>query len=502
MIDNIAFASELSSRRVVKVALNYFPEGSHVYRYGCNIGSVKRSFNPGEIILSENIEPVNLNEGDILNSRWNDKRYQSLQAEWKRRCIEYDTIAHSLPDLHLYKLDDQNNNDSWATRLSLLILPTVNCSAHVADKISNSLNLQLKDDIINVSNKNHIKIFSVPHHTGCGLDRSSSKYDTLLDYYAKLILSPNVTRVILVSLGCEDLQPSMLLDRYPQIKSKITILSIQEEGGTQASINKGVEIGIKLCTEITKKYHRRKAPYSAVRLALQCGGSDAMSGLTANPLLGLVSDFFVSQGSQSIVAETPELYGAHHNLYPRCTSLSVQSKLQKTFHRWLCGHSLDPSANPAPGNLQGGISNSIEKSLGSAQKTGCAPISDVCQYGGSNTTATSGLILMDTPGYDPVSATGQLLAGSNILLFSTGRGSCFGLNPLPTLKISSNNYIFNHYNGEIDFDASGFSDATTKVLLKQILNLIIATASGSPSSAERLGYGSNEIIFWVESGVN
>jgi altronate hydrolase len=247
------------------------------------------------------------------------------------------------------------------------------------------------------------------------------------------------------------------------------------------------------------KERRVALPISDIIIGLQCGGSDGFSGITANPALGVAADLLAAAGGTPILSETSEIYGAEHLLRSRAVSDEVARKLDEKIVWWekyvgLHGASLDN--NPSPGNKRGGLTTILEKSLGAVAKGGRSPLTAV--YGYAERVTAPGLVFMDTPGYDPVSATGQVAGGANMIAFTTGRGSCFGCRPAPSLKLSSNSALYAAMEEDMDIDcgtiASG--DATISGKGREIFELIINTASGKKTKSEEFGYGDNEFVPW------
>jgi altronate hydrolase len=491
-LDNCAV--QLSeTNQIIRKALSHIPCGSPIVRYGVPIGLSTRDILQNQIINPPDISSVKFDIDQLISYQPDEALISFYQKRWQERINFFEMIAPQIDPPLLFKVNDTSELQKWATRQYLLILPSVNCSAFVSQQISNRINQSLLSNEYPLFNGS----FYVNNNSGCGLDRSSIKFDKLLDYFHKLINHPNIIHTIIVSLGCEDLQPSALLKRYPDIIHSCSILTIQECGGSASAIDEGVRLGLKL---IDSKYipTRTPAPPSSLSIALQCGGSDALSGTTANSVLGIISDYVVFKGGRSILSETPELYGNYRELLARCINNNVTEELRQLFLSWLIDSPIDPATNPAPGNLLGGIANSIEKSIGASRKGGFAPIEAATKYA-ANLEQLRGLIISDSPGYDPVSATGQVLSYANILLFSTGRGSCFGINPVPTIKYSTTKSLFERYNGEIDL--CGQINLTPSDIVRYI-NHVILVASGQLTSSERLGYGSNELVFWLDSSVN
>ncbi|MEH6727838.1 MAG: UxaA family hydrolase, partial [Hyphomicrobiales bacterium] len=244
--------------------------------------------------------------------------------------------------------------------------------------------------------------------------------------------------------------------------------------------------------------HRTPQPASELTLALQCGGSDGYSGITANPALGSAVDLLVAQGGTAVLSETPEIYGAEHLLTLRAETRGVGEKLIERIRWWedyTARHDMEMNNNPSPGNKLGGLTTILEKSLGAAAKGGSTNLRAVFEYAEAIT--ERGLVFMDTPGYDPVSATGQVAGGANILCFTTGRGSAFGCKPTPSIKLASNSYIFEKMNEDMDINCEDVLDGVDlSDKAEEIFSEILRVASGGETKSEAIGYGDNEFVPW------
>ena len=280
--------------------------------------------------------------------------------------------------------------------------------------------------------------------------------------------------------------------------NRIHFLTIQDEGGTRKTVDK-VFGQIK---ELLKEANTIKRTPQAVHhlsLALQCGGSDGYSGISANPALGVAADLLVKNGGSSILSETPEIYGAEHLLINRAISKEVADKLIAKIEWWKNYTKINNSSmdnNPAPGNKKGGLTTILEKSLGAVAKGGNAVLTDVLSY--AEPLKNKGFNFMDSPGYDPVSATGQVASGANIICFTTGRGSCFGCKPVPSLKLATNTIMFNKMSEDMDMNCGTVIDGeeTLEQAGQRIFKLILKTASGHKSKSELNGYGDEEFTPW------
>ena len=308
---------------------------------------------------------------------------------------------------------------------------------------------------------------------------------------------PNFVKVFVIGLGCECAQISLYQDKDHD--DSIVYMNIQDEGGTKKIINNVSSQIIEMLPELNKE-KRVKIPISELTVGLQCGGSDAYSGITANPALGYASDLIIKHGGSTILSETPEIYGAEHLLIERASNSDIVNKLQKQIEWWkhytfINDGSLDN--NPSPGNKKGGLTTILEKSLGAVAKSGTAIMEDVLNY--AEPLKKKGFNFMDSPGFDPVSVTGQVASGSNIICFTTGRGSCFGFKPAPSLKIATNTNMFNRLEEDMDINAGTIMDGESDVVKigKEIFYSIVETASGKLTKSEVNGYGDDEFNPWI-----
>ncbi|MDE0994907.1 MAG: UxaA family hydrolase, partial [Rhodospirillales bacterium] len=305
-------------------------------------------------------------------------------------------------------------------------------------------------------------------------------------------------------LGCEVNQIPFLMDAYGLEENKtFQTLVIQEEGGTRKTIAAGVE-RIKAMLEDANNIKREPIPVSELTLALQCGGSDGYSGMTANPALGAAADLLVRHGGTAILSETPEIYGAEHLLTRRAINDKVGQKLVDRIRWWedyaeRTNGSMDN--NPSPGNKAGGLTTILEKSLGAAAKGGTTNLTGVFKY--AETINTKGFVFMDSPGYDPASITGQVASGANLVCFTTGRGSAFGFKPAPSVKLATNTIMYDKMSEDMDINCGPIADGEVSVEEKgqEIFDYLIEIASGRQSKSEELGYGDNEFVPWLVGAV-
>jgi altronate hydrolase len=314
---------------------------------------------------------------------------------------------------------------------------------------------------------------------------------------------PNVAAYILVGLGCETGQAIHLIDNQGLVqlngsKKKPLVLTIQECGGIAKTVDAGVKAIAQLLPQVNEA-KRTLLSADKIVLGTNCGGSDGNSGVTANPALGVASDLLVAQGGTTIIGETPEIYGAEHLLTRRAVRREVGEKLVERIKwwEWYTGiFGAEINNNPSPGNKEGGLTTIYEKSLGAIAKGGSTALTDVVGY--AEPVRTKGFVVMDTPGYDPVSMTGIVAGGANVLVFTTGRGSVFGCKPAPSIKVATNTPLYRHMSDDMDVDAGVILDGTpVEVVGRQIFEEILAVASGKKTKSEVNGVGEEEFAPWA-----
>jgi altronate hydrolase len=274
---------------------------------------------------------------------------------------------------------------------------------------------------------------------------------------------------------------------------------MQEEGGTQKTVDAAIA-AVKNMLPVANQAVREPVPVSHINIALQCGGSDGYSGITANPALGAAVDLLVRHGGTAILSETPEIYGAEHLLTRRAVSKDVGEKIVERIHWWEDYAKREKGSidnNPTPGNKAGGLTTILEKSLGAVAKSGSSPLMGVYRY--AEPIDTHGLVFMDAPGYDPMGATGQIASGANLVVFTTGRGSCFGAKPAPSIKLATNSTMYKRMADDMDINCGDIMDGTVSVEQKgeEIFRMIIDVASGHKSKSEALGVGNEEFVPWM-----
>jgi altronate hydrolase len=342
-------------------------------------------------------------------------------------------------------------------------------------------------------------VIALTHTSGCGLVPGSVGANTLVRTLRGYARHPNIGGLLVLGLGCEMVPAASLVDPLDLPADTIVhSLTIQDTGGVRATVRAGVEL-IEAMLPVLDARRRVPAPISELVLGLNCGGSDGYSGITANPALGHASDRLVAAGGTSILAETPEVFGAEHLLTRRAASEAVGRRLLERIDWWkgyarAGGGSLDN--NPSPGNKAGGLTTILEKSLGAVAKAGQADLRAVYEY--AEPVTERGLVFMDTPGYDPVSVTGIVAGGATVVAFTTGRGSVFGCRPTPSIKLATNTAMYQAMAQDMDINCGRIVDGTAGLteVGDEIFEAIISVASGEPTASEGLDIGQEEFIPW------
>ncbi|WP_213818241.1 UxaA family hydrolase [Garciella nitratireducens] len=368
----------------------------------------------------------------------------------------------------------KRSDGSYGIRNKILILSTVGCANETARMIAN----QVKGAEF------------VSNTKGCG--QIGNSLNIMRRSLIGLILNPNVYGAIIVGLGCETMQPHKL---YEEIKVKsdksLEVITIQKEGGTVKTVAKGVKLAQKMVKDMSKQ-KREETDLSNIVLATNCGGSDATSGLAANPSLGYCSDLLVKEGGTVILGETTELIGTEHILARRVKDEQVREKLLKIIRGLeedFIHLGIDVrGANPTPGNMKGGLSTLEEKALGGISKGGSTTITEVVRYGEVPT--SHGLVIMDTPGYDIESITGMAAGGAQVCIFTTGRGTPIGNPIIPVIKVTGNRHTYKNMKDHIDIDTSGVIHGGKGIQNcgEEIMEKLIHICNGHPTKAELYGF--------------
>jgi altronate dehydratase len=473
-----AHAAGVTAREAIpsghKIALRDVAAGEVVLKYGQPIGIAREAIPAGSWVHDHNLGPM-------------PERADEIPGTGQGR-------GRAAPDPVPVFQGFLRDGGRTGSRNYLGVLTSVNCSASVADFIAQEATARgLLAAYPNVDG-----IVPLTHGTGCGLAPSGEGYDILERTLWGHAAHPNFAGILMVGLGCEVFRTEGMLDRYGlRDSARFRRMTIQGEGGTRATVEKGLAI-LSEMLPAANAARRMPRPASELILGLQCGGSDAWSGVTANPALGVASDMLVAAGGTSILAETPEIFGAEAGLMRRAVSREVAEALRDRVAWWAdyaAKHGARLDNNPSPGNRNGGLTTISEKSLGAVAKGGQAPLSGVLRYGEPAT--TRGFLFMDSPGYDPVSVTGQVASGANLIAFTTGRGSAFGNQPVPSLKLATNARLMETMGEDMDI---GCGDVLEGVSLeekgREIFDRILAVASGERTKSETLGYGRREFVPW------
>jgi len=385
-------------------------------------------------------------------------------------------------------------NGRVGTRNYVGVLASVNCSNSVSQMIAQAFSADVMMDFPNVDG-----VVALPHQTGCCIPLDGDTHSNLERTLVGHARHPNFAGVLIVGLGCEVAQISEMLTRYDLDKDDtLRTLVIQDNGGTVATVAAGIE-HVRDMVKIADTARRQTCPASELTVALECGGSDAYSGITANPALGYAVDTLVRHGGTAILAETPEIYGAEHLLTRRAVSREIGDKLIARIDWWKQHTSANNAVmdnNPTPGNKKGGLTTILEKSLGAAAKGGTTALVDVYRY--AEPVTAKGFVFMDSPGYDPASITGMVSGGANVTCFTTGRGSVYGGKPVPSIKLATNTPMFERMSDDMDINCGVVADGgmTTEEAGLHIFDVILKTASGHKPRSEAHGIGGLEFCPW------
>ena len=460
-----------------KIALQPISDGAPVRRYGQIIG-----FAQGDIAAGDHVHTHNLVCKDYERD-YTIGGAHAVQPAPETRCFS----GFARP------------GGKVGTRNYLAIISTVNCSASVSKYIKERFRPEdLQRDFPNVDG-----IVALTHKVGCGIPADQT-LELIQRVTAGMARHPNISGYVMIGLGCEMNQVGILqkdrgLEQTAPGQCAPTFMTIQQSGGVRKSVEAGVAAIAKLLPR-ANEFRRTAQPISKLILAENCGGSDGNSGVSANPALGVASDLLVSHGGTSVLAETPEIYGAEHLLIRRAINQQVADKLIRQIRWWenyarMWNARIDN--NPSYGNKEGGLTTIFEKSLGAVAKGGQAPLAAVYDYAEEIT--TPGFGFMDTPGYDPVSMTGLVAGGCNIGVFTTGRGSVYGCKPAPCIKVATNTPLYQWMEEDMDLNAGTIIDGTETVeqVGHRIFEKIIAVANGEKTKSELAGIGDEEFAPWL-----
>lgn len=458
-----------------KVALVPISAGEPVLRYGQIIGFATQAIAPGE-----HVHTHNLAMGAF-------ERDYAFGADAK---VAVPT-AHPATFQGFVRADGR-----VATRNYIGVVSTVNCSATVTKLVVEHFSkTDALKDYPNVDG-----VVPITHSFGCCIEHNGNGVQQLRRTLGGFVKHANFAGVVVIGLGCEANQMgAMFLSEGIEAGKLVAPLVIQEHGGTRKTVDAAIQ-AIEAMLPVANQCRREAVSAAHLTLALQCGGSDGYSGITANPALGVAVDLLVAQGGTAILSETPEIYGAEHLLTRRAATREVGEGIVELI-KWWEGYadrekgSIDN--NPTPGNKAGGLTTILEKSLGAVAKSGTSALMGVYRY--AEPITAHGLVFMDAPGYDPMGATGQIASGANLVAFTTGRGSCFGAKPAPSIKLATNTKMFMRMEDDMDMNCGDVIDgsATLESKGREIFELILRIASGEKSKSEALGVGNEETVPWM-----
>jgi len=459
-----------------KIAARAIRQGEPILKYNVTIGFAAADIPAGTYVHSHNME-----------FREFDRDYAHAR--------DYDRIDMIPEAERVSFMGIVRENGQVATRNYLGVLATVNCSATVAHKIAEYFTPERLAEYPNIDG-----VAAFAHGTGCGMEMTGEPMDLLRRTMAGYARHANLAGALVVGLGCERNQiKGLFKEQGLAVNSRLRTFVMQEEGGTTKTIAAGIA-AVKDMLPEANRVTRTRVPASHLIIGLQCGGSDGFSSITANPALGAAMDLLARHGGTAILSETPEIYGVEHTLTRRACSREVGEKLVERIRWWkdvyTVGRDTQINGVVSPGNQHGGLANIFEKSLGSSMKGGTGPLMEVYRY--AEPVTQKGFVFMDTPGFDPCSATGQIAGGANMIMFTTGRGSMFGAKPVPSIKLATNTPMYLRLTEDMDINCGEILDGTDTLsgMGRKIFDLMLRTASGEKSKSELLGLGDHEFVPW------
>src|SRR5450830_1319306 len=468
-----------------KIGTHAIAPGAAVRRYNQIIGFASKPIAAGEHIHTHNLD-MGPNKGDF------ERDYAfgaDLKPEPARREATFMGIKRA--------------DGRVATRNYIGVLSSVNCSATAARAIADHFSRQNNPAVL-AAFPNVDGVVALTHGTGCGMDSDGLGLQILRRTLTGYATHANFAAVLVVGLGCESNQINAWMANSSLREGEtLRAFSIQDSGGTAKAVAKGVAL-IEQMLPQANAVQREPCSVAELTVGLQCGGSDGYSGISANPALGVAVDLLVAHGGTAILSETPEIYGAEHLLTRRAVTREVGEKLIariKWWEHYTRINAGEMNNNPSPGNKAGGLTTILEKSLGAVAKGGTSNLQAVYEY--AERVTEHGFVYMDTPGYDPVSATGQVAGGANLICFTTGRGSAYGCAPSPSLKLATNSALWQRQEEDMDLNCGEIIDggASIQEMGQRIFEQVLATASGEQSKSEKHGYGQNEFVPWQVGAV-
>ncbi|MBX9789963.1 MAG: altronate dehydratase family protein [Pirellulales bacterium] len=477
-----------------KAALVPIPNGERVLKYGQTIGFATQAIPAGAWVHSHNLAA-----GEFARDYMYAAETPAAPAPITDRTFQ----GYRRPDGRV------------GTRNYLAVISNVNCSATVARIVAQKFDAGLLQKFPNVDG-----ILPITHKTGCGLQYKGEDHAQLNRVLSGFARHPNIGGYLLVGLGCETATLGSLVEAGHLVQisgpdgrvlpehatgpsgngthvARPITLSMQDLGGTTRTVEAALE-HLAAMLPHANDVRRASVPASELVLGTNCGGSDGNSGVTANPALGVASDMVVAAGGTTILAETPEIYGAEHLLTRRAVSRQVGERLVELIRWWeeyTGKFGVEIDNNPSPGNKEGGLTTIYEKSLGAVAKAGSTAMTGVYRY--AEQVTARGFVVMDTPGFDPPSVTGIVAGGANVVCFTTGRGSCFGCKPTPSIKVATNTPMYERMIDDMDVNAGVILAGTPVAEVgRQIFDLMLEVASGRKTKSELLGYGEEEFVPW------
>lgn len=456
-----------------KMATSPITAGDPVIKYAQVIGRARQDIAPGDHVHTHNLD------------------FSAVDQAYEFGTDLRPAVAATTQDTFMgYRRED----GKVGTRNYVAIITSVNCSATAARMIADHFTPEVMAEYPNVDG-----VAAFVHGTGCGMAGNGEGFEALQRVMWGYARHPNIAGVLMVGLGCEMNQIDWLLEAYGITPGPLfQAMNIQDVAGLRKTIELGKE-KVSAMLPLANQATREPCPASGLMVGLQCGGSDAWSGITANPALGYACDLLAAQGGTGVLAETPEIYGAEHLLTRRAATPETGKRLVGLIRWWedyTARNNGTMDNNPSPGNKKGGLTTILEKSLGAAAKGGTTPLNGVYKY--AEPVLARGFTFMDSPGYDPASVTGQIAGGCNLVAFTTGRGSAFGSKPSPTIKIATNTRMYDRMVEDMDVNAGTvLSDgATIETVGRDIYQMLLDVASGKASKSEAQGLGDYEFVPW------
>jgi altronate hydrolase len=468
-----------------KVAVVPIARGAAVRKYGQTIGFATADIQPGQWVHTHNVEAGTLSLDYAFAS---------------------EVPADPTPITGRTFLGYRRADGRAATRNYIGIVSTVNCSAATSRFVAQQFDRRILEEYPNIDG-----VVPLVHKAGCAMQYGGDDHQQLARVLSGFAKHANIAAYLVIGLGCETGQASFLVDNYGLTELHIPghttasrapgrsrlVMNIQEVGGVRRTVERAAAMLKDMLPE-ANRVERVPIPVSEIILGTNCGGSDGSSGVTANPALGYASDLLVAHGATSILAETPEIYGGEHLLTRRAVSREVGQKLVdliKWWERYTAFFGAEINNNPSVGNKKGGLTTIYEKSLGAIAKGGTTALRAV--YGYAEPVTQKGFVFMDTPGFDPASVTGLIAGGANVVVFTTGRGSCFGCKPVPSIKVATNTPLYEHMIEDMDINAGRILEGTSvEEVGREIFEKIVSVASGERTKSEQQGIGDDEFCPW------